>query len=113
MEGFEEGATHEVLGPDHVCRFNQKHATETRKAKASESGGDLQGAILVPGMPLATQQQFYEVLYSDGSTHLQVEGEASGWLLTVWMVVVLMHALRASWRNQYTYLTRMWTWMSG
>ena len=38
MEGIEEGTTHEVLGPYHVCRLDQKRATETRETKASEGG---------------------------------------------------------------------------
>ena len=40
MEGIEEGATHEVLRPDHARRFDQKRAAETREAKASEGGGE-------------------------------------------------------------------------
>ena len=38
MEGIEESAAHEILRPDHACRFDQKHAAETREAKASEGG---------------------------------------------------------------------------
>ena len=40
MEGIEEGAVHKVLGPDHARRLDQKCAAETRKAKASEDGGE-------------------------------------------------------------------------
>ena len=39
MEGIEEGATHEVLGPDHARGLDQKLAAETGEAKASEGGG--------------------------------------------------------------------------
>ena len=42
MEGIEEGATHEVLGPDHTRGLDQKRAAETREAKSSESGGENQ-----------------------------------------------------------------------
>ena len=40
MEGIEEGATHEVLGPDHARRLDQKPAAETRETKAGEHGGE-------------------------------------------------------------------------
>ena len=40
MECIEEGAIHEVLGPDHARRLDQKRAAETCEAKASESGGE-------------------------------------------------------------------------
>ncbi len=39
MEGIEEGATHEVLGPDHARRLDQKRAAKTCEAKAGEGGG--------------------------------------------------------------------------
>ena len=45
MECIEEGATHEVLGPEHARRFDQKCAAETREAKAGEGGGESEEAL--------------------------------------------------------------------
>jgi hypothetical protein len=40
VEGVEEGAAHEVLGPDHTRGLDQKPTAETGKAKAGEHGGE-------------------------------------------------------------------------
>ena len=40
MEGIEEGATHEVLRPDHARGLDQNPAAETREAEAGEGGGE-------------------------------------------------------------------------